>query len=284
MSLSIAWLAACSGQVLINTLTPAWGYTLHADIAYADGPRQQLDVYVPDELAPGAPVVVFFYGGSWQTGRKEDYTFVAQALASRGMIAVVPDYRLYPAVTFPAFVQDAARAVAWTHEHIAAFGGNVCNLFVAGHSAGAQIAALLATNQRYLDAVGGSADWLAGFIGLAGPYDFLPITDPDLQAVFAPRDAWPLSQPVNFVTGNEPPMLLLHGGADTVVHAEDSRILAHKINVAGGYAELHIYEGVGHVGLIARLAAPLRFLGPQLDHIEAFVDRTVSFSSCQAQS
>ncbi len=280
MSLLSALVAACSGQALINTLTPSWGYTLHEDIAYANGARQKLDVYVPDELAPGAPAVVFFYGGSWQFGDKDSYKFVAQALTSRGIIAVLPDYRLHPEVTFPAFVKDGAQAVAWTRAHIQAYGGNACNLFVAGHSAGAQIAALLVTNRRYLDAVGVSVDDVAGFIGMAGPYEFLPITDPDLQAIFAPRHDWPLSQPVNYVSGNEPPMLLMHGSADTTVHPEDSRILARKINPAGGEAELKIYEGVAHVRLLAPLAAPLRFLGPQLDHIDGFISRVTIFSAC----
>ncbi len=280
VSLMSALLAACSGQALINTFTPSWGYTLHEDIAYADGARQKLDVYVPDELASSAPVVVFFYGGSWQFGDKDGYKFVAQALASRGIIAVLPDYRLYPEVTFPAFVKDGAQAVAWTRAHIQAYGGKACNLFVAGHSAGAQIGAMLVTNERYLDAVGVAVDDIAGFIGMAGPYDFLPITDPDLQAIFAPEEDWPLSQPVNYVSGDEPPMLLMHGSADTTVHAEDSRILARKVNAAGGEAELKIYEGVTHVRLLAPLAAPLRFLGPQRDDIDGFISRVTAFSDC----
>ena len=70
------------------------------------------------------PVVVFFYGGSWQSGRRQDYSFVAQALTSRGCVVVIPDYRLYPEANFPAFVEDGAAAFAWVHEHISRFGGD----------------------------------------------------------------------------------------------------------------------------------------------------------------
>lgn len=269
-----AALAGCSGQGVINALTPAWSYQRHADIAYGELSRQRLDVYVPDN-AERAPVVVFFYGGRWSDGDKEGFKFVAQALAAHGFVAVVPDYRLYPQVVFPAFVQDGARAVAWARDHVAEYGGDPDRLFVMGHSAGAHIAAMLATDADHLAAVGGSPDWLAGMIGMAGPYEFLPITADDLQAIFGPESEWPASQPVNFVNGDEPPMLLLHGGADATVHAEDSEILARRVRDAGGRAELKIYEGIGHIRLVAQMAAPLRWLGSQSEDIAAFINDTL---------
>lgn len=265
--------AVLSPQFWANALAPRRGHRRYRDIAYADLPRQKLDVYVPDVLAAGAPVVVFFYGGSWQTGDKDGYRFVGQALASRGIIAVLPDYRLYPEVRFPGFVDDGARATAWARAHIGQYGGDPGALFLCGHSAGAQIAALLATDAQYLGAAGTSIEDLAGFIGLAGPYDFLPIRDPTLQEVFAPKASWPASQPIRFVTGNEPPMLLLHGGADRTVHPENSENLAAKINRAGGHVKVKIYAGVNHVMLLAPLAAPLRFLGDELDQIQQFISQ-----------
>lgn len=267
-------LIGCSGQQIVNALTPSWGYQRTTDIAYGPLPRQKLDVYVPDGVE-NAPVVVFFYGGRWSSGDKGGYEFVAQALTSRGYVVVVPDYRLYPQVTFPSFVQDAAKAVAWTHAHIAEYGGDAQKLFLMGHSAGAHIAAMLATNAEYLRAVGGSVDWLAGMIGLAGPYDFLPISAADLQEIFAPESQWPRTQPVHFVNGNEPPMLLLHGGADHTVEPRNSKSLARLVRQAGGRAEVIIYPGVSHIGLIAKLAAPLRWTGSQLADIATFINTIV---------
>jgi len=271
-------LAACSGQFWANALTPRWGYERHADIAYGDLERQTLDVYVPNEHAAGAPVVVFFYGGSWQSGDKNGYRFVGQALASRGFIAVLPDYRLYPGTTFPGFVEDGARAVAWAQNHAVDYGGDPTHLFVSGHSAGAHIAAMLATDGRYLNAAGSSITDLAGFVGMAGPYDFLPIRDPVLQEIFAPRSSWPESQPIEFVDGDEPPMLLMHGAADTTVYPKNSRNMAARINDVGGMAELEIYPKTSHIGLVAPLAAPLRLTGSELDDFAAFVKKVVSDS------
>ncbi|MES1947556.1 alpha/beta hydrolase [Salinisphaera sp. C84B14] len=271
-------LAACSGQFWANALTPRWGYDRHADIAYGDLERQTLDVYVPNEHAAGAPVVVFFYGGSWQSGNKNGYRFVGQALASRGFIAVLPDYRLYPPTTFPGFVEDGAKAVAWAQAHAADYGGNAENLFVSGHSAGAHIAAMLATDGRYLNAAGSSVSALAGFVGMAGPYDFLPIRDPVLQEIFAPREDWPQSQPIEFVDGDEPPMLLMHGAADKTVLPKNSRNLAARVNEVGGSAELEIYPKTSHIGLIAPLVAPLRGTGSELDDFAAFINKVASDS------
>lgn len=279
-----AALVGCSGQRMINVLTPPWGYQRHADIAYGDLARQKLDVYVPDGVETGAPVVVFFYGGRWSGGDKAGFKFVAQALTTHGYVVVLPDYRLYPQVTFPAFVRDGAQAVAWAHAHAAQHGGDPEKLFVMGHSAGAHIAAMLATNAGYLEAVGGSVDWLAGMIGMAGPYEFLPITADDLKAIFGPESQWPATQPVNFVSGNEPPMLLMHGGADETVHAEDSEILAERVRAAGGSARLVIYDGIGHIRLIAQLAAPLRWLGPQSRAIAAFIDAVAANESTEKAS
>ncbi|HET7314426.1 alpha/beta hydrolase [Salinisphaera sp.] len=282
VSLLASLLAACSGQFWVNTLVPRWGYDRHSDIAYGNLPRQKLDIYTPDEPAAGHPVVVFFYGGGWQSGNKDGYRFVGQALASRGITAVLPDYRLYPAVRFPAFIEDGAAAVAWTRQHIGAYGGNACHLFVAGHSAGAHIAAMLATDGAYLAAAGASIHDLAGFIGLAGPYDFLPIKGPTLQKIFAPKSNWPNTQPINFVDGDEPPMLLLHGGADTTVRPENTINMAAKVNQSGGSAKVKIYPGVTHIMLIAPLAATLRFMGDELDQIADFVSLRVTDRSCSA--
>lgn len=198
-------LSACSPVKVLNALTPSQTYDKTTGIAYGDDPRQKLDVYVPRHALADAPVVVFFYGGSWNSGSRDDYTFVGEALASRGIVVVVADYRLYPQVRYPLFLEDSARAVAWTRAHIREFSGNAQRMYLMGHSSGGYNAAMLALDANLLGAVGMSPKDLRGWIGLAGPYDFLPIENPDVRPVFF----WPLSppqsQPINHVSRGAPP-------------------------------------------------------------------------------
>ncbi|HXG27428.1 MAG TPA: alpha/beta hydrolase, partial [Nevskiales bacterium] len=182
------------------------------------------------------------------------------------------DYRLYPEVRFPAFVEDGAQAVRWARAHARQYGGDPQKLFVMGHSAGAHIAALLALDPRYLQAVGGERGWLSGMIGLAGAYDFLPLTDDDLKDIFGPPERYPLSQPINHVDGHNPPLLLLHGRTDTTVRLKNTVNLAARIRARGGPVQTVIYPVMGHVRMIASLAPPLRQVSRVLDDIAGFID------------
>jgi acetyl esterase/lipase len=269
-------LAACSPTAVLNAVAPRDGVTLTRDLAYADGPRQTLDVYAPrfpGTVAPTpAPVVVFFYGGGWESGSKDMYRFVGAALAARGVMTVIPDYRLYPQVRFPAFMDDAAAAVAWTHDNAVRFGGDPHRLFLMGHSAGGQIVALLALDGRYLRADGLSPRRdLRGVIGLAGPYDFLPLHSATLKAIFGPEAERPRSQPINFVSAQAPPMLLLAGHDDATVDPGNTVRLAARLRAAGGTVESALYPGVGHKTLIAAFSAPLTFLAPVREAALRFV-------------
>ncbi len=234
---------------LLNVLTSRRGYAVRRSVAYGGLRRQTLDLYVPDTAAPRAPVVVFFHGGSWDSGSKNLYTFVGQSLASAGLTVAIPNYRLYPEVVFPGFVEDAARAVAW-------IGSEVTKgdrpLFVLGHSAGAQIAILLALDGRYLSAAGSGLDSIAGAIGLSGPYDFLPLREQRYKDIF-PEEVRADSQPIAFVDEGKPPMLLVHGGADTIVLPRNTRGLAAALRARGNRVEERIYPGVGHLGTVAAL-------------------------------
>lgn len=212
-----------------------------------------LDVHRAQGVASGAPVVVFVYGGDWRTGRRQDYRFVGQSLAKAGLLVFVPDYRKTPQVTFPAFVEDAAQAVAWSKRHAVEYGGDPSRIFLVGHSAGAHIVAMLGTDGRFLQKVGMRPRDLAGVVGLSGPYDFLPLTDPALQEVFAPQQNWPLSQPVNFVDGDEPPFLLFQGTADKIVRPRNSVSLAAKLRASGEPVQLQMIEGAGHVATLTGL-------------------------------
>ncbi len=267
---------ACAPLRIINGLVPSGTFHLHAGLSFGAHPRQRLDVFVPASPPPatGAPVIVFYYGGRWESGHREDYLFVGEALASRGFVTVIPDYRGWPEVLFPQFLRDAALATAWAKNHAADFGGDARHVFLMGHSAGAHIAMLLSTNPEYLAEVGESPKHLAGVVGIAGPYDFLPLKSERVKAIFAaardPRE----TQPIHFVTGAEPPLLLLTGAEDDIVEPGNSTRLATKVQTLGGSAVSITYAGHGHRSLLGALAAPLRRGEPVLDDIAKFIRET----------
>lgn len=267
-------LGGCSPVGLLNTLTPEASFTRTAGIAYGEDPRQKLDVYVPRQPLEDAPVVVFFYGGSWNSGEREDYTFVGEALASQGIVAVIADYRLYPQVRYPLFLEDGALAVAWTHTHISAFSGNPQRLYLMGHSSGAYNAAMLALDPRLLAAVGMSTRDLSGWIGLAGPYDFLPIENPDVRPVFFWPDSPAQSQPINQVRRGAPPALLIAATEDELVNPTRTGGLAKKLREAQVPVQDLYYSRPGHVTLVAALSRPLRHLAPVLEQIVGFIKHT----------
>jgi acetyl esterase/lipase len=263
----------CSPTPMLNALAPRDGITLTSDIAYADGPRHTLDVYAARATAAPAPVLVFFYGGGWASGSKKMYRFVGATMAAHGMLVVIPDYRLYPDVRFPAFMDDAAAAVAWTHANAARFGGDPHRLFLMGHSAGGQIAALLALDASYLRSVNLSPERnVCGLIGLAAPYDFLPINNAELKAIFGPEAEWPRSQPINYVSARAPPMLLLAGRSDHTIDPGNTLRLAARLRADGDIVQEELYPGVGHMALIAAFAQPLVFLAPAREATLRFVE------------
>jgi acetyl esterase/lipase len=265
-------LAACSATGVLNALAPRDGITVTRDIAYADGPRHALDVYAPRPSGAAAPVLVFFYGGNWDSGSKAMYRFVGAAMAARGVLTVIPDYRVYPQVRFPDFMYDAANAVAWTRANIARYGGDPHRLLFMGHSAGGQIATLLALDPTYLRSADLSPRDVCGVIGLAGPYDFLPLHDDELRTIFGPEAERSRSQPINYVSPQAPPMLLLAGRDDTTVDPGNTVRLAARLRAAGVSVQDELYPGVGHKTLIAAFARPLGFLAPAPEAAVRFVD------------
>jgi len=215
-----------------------------------------LDIYRPQNAAPDAPVVLFFYGGSWQYGTRAQYRFVGSRLAQNGVVAVVADYRTWPAAGFPAFMGDAVHAVRWTVDHAAEYGGDPKRVFIAGHSAGAQIAALLGTDARHLAAVDLTPKDLAGVIGLSGPYDF--VISGKLEEIFGPPDQWPEAMAVKFVDGDEPPFLLIHGDGDRAVDVGNSRKLDFALRRKGVDSTLEIISGGNHFVTAAAFYDPER--------------------------
>ena len=267
-------LAACAPMKALNALAPASTHTLNKGVAYGSGPRQMLDVYRPTTVSPpgGWPVVAFFYGGSWNSGERGDYAFIGEALASRGMLALVADYRLYPAVRYPDFLRDCAAALAWGLDHADELGGNAQRVYVMGHSAGAYNAAMPALDARWLAPTGHTPRKLAGFIGLAGPYDFLPIENVDAQPVFFHPDYPADTQPLAFASANAPRTFLGAAKTDALVNPQrNSMGLATALQAAGTPVSLKLYRRVGHVTLLGAFARPLRWLAPVLDDVERFV-------------
>ena len=271
---------ACAPLALINSMVPDDTYTVTRDVADGEEPRQRLDVYAPARPAPAGarlvPMIVFFYGGGWTTGARADYLFAGEAFASRGFVAVVADYRLYPEVRFPQFLHDSAAAVAWSARNAARFGGDPKRIFLAGHSAGAYNAAMLTYATPYLAQAGVDASAISGLIGLAGPYDFLPVTARSTRAIFGYPDTPPETQPIHFV-GRTPgtrlaPALLLTAPEDAIVRPGNSARLAARLRTAGGTATEISYPALDHRRIVGALAAPLRDLGPVLDDIARFIE------------
>jgi acetyl esterase/lipase len=260
----------CSPRRAAESLLLGSHFVRTEGVAYGPEARHRLDVYRPKAVRASAPVVVFLHGGRWNSGSRGDYRLLGDALTRRGWVAVVPDYRLAPAVRFPAWVEDGARAVRWARDNAARFGGDSTRIFVVGHSAGGHSAALLALDEHFLRDAGVPAGAVRGFVSLAGPVD-TTWTDPDVQALMGPREGWPATYPATHIDGTEPPLLLLHGGGDRTVAVENSVRLAARIRNRGGCARSIVYPGVGHVKIVVALSAPRLRIAPVLDDVDAFV-------------
>lgn len=267
----LAGLAACSPFRLINQLSPSDHYRSVPNIAYGELDRQRLDIYTPRASVGASPVVVFFYGGGWRKGARENYEFVASSLTEAGYTVVIPDYRVFPEVVFPGFVEDGARAVAWVLNNAGDYGADPGRVFLMGHSSGAHIAALLSLDRSYLARHGVEDGSIRALIGLSGPYDFLPIESGYLLDVF-PADSRAASQPVNFVTAAAPPTLLIHGSDDDVVDPANSESLARRLSQHNVDVRIRLYKDAGHAKIAAALAPALDFMGDTLEDSRRFLD------------
>lgn len=265
--------AACSPLSLLNTLGPRdrGARRVARGLAYGDDPRQTMDVYAPIG-ARDLPVVVFFYGGGWDSGSRDVYGWAAQAIAARGFVVFLPDYRIVPQVRFPSFIEDAAAATVRAGELARDYGGDGARLAVAGHSAGAHLAMMIALDRRYMQAVG-RPDLIKAAVGLAGPYDFLPFDVPASVNAFGRAPDPTLTQPVTFARADAPPLWLGHGTDDVVVHAEDTTILDARMKAVGGRSEAKLYPGLDHADLIATFSPLFRKKAPVLDDMTAFLHR-----------
>lgn len=260
---------------VINAPSYFGWYTRQDNLRFGEAPRQTLDVYVPRASDKKLrPVVVFWYGGMWVRGSKEQYRFVGAALANSGYVAILPDYRLYPSARFPVFIEDGALAVKWAREHAREFGGDPDAIFLMGHSAGAHTAALLSLDGRYLQKVGGDPSWIRGWIGLSGPYA-LELRIPLLERMFPQPYVKTDWQAVELVRGPSPPALILHGTNDYLVYAREAVDLDTLLRAAGVRSECHIYDGASHIDIVTAFSLPFRHDAPSLADVVQFIDRTV---------
>lgn len=265
---------------LMNLLVSGRGLDIDLSIPYGAGPRHTLDIYRPKD-ATQAPIIVFFYGGAWQSGTKSLYRFAATALARLGFFIVVPDYRIYPDALYPAFLRDAAQAIAWVTSHSGDYGGDATRLFVMGHSAGAYIASMIALDGRWLGNVGiDPQQAVSGFIGLAGPYDFLPVRDETLKKIFPDYDM--STQPVAHVRPGSPRALLATGQRDLVVDPANTFALADRLLSVGSAVRVVRYAHTGHFGIMAALAPYLRFIAPVVDDTVEFIGASVRSPGLEA--
>lgn len=267
--------AACSPLGLLNSLGPRdRGVRLAArDIPYGDDPRQKMDIHAPAEAGDRPwPLLVFFYGGGWDSGERRLYAWAAQALAARGFVVATPDYRLVPRAHFPAFIEDAAAATARAGRIAGRYGADPARLGVIGHSAGAHLAMMITLDRRYMTAAD-APGLIRAAAGLAGPYDFLPFDVPASVNAFGRVPDPTLTQPVTFARADAPPLWLGHGVEDVVVHAEDTTILCDRMKAAGGRCEAKLYPGLNHADLIATFSPLFRNKAPVLDDVTAFLHR-----------
>lgn len=269
-------LAGCSGLDLVNASSVAGAGDRRLGLAFGPHERHRLDAYMPRGNAPvgGWPTVLFFYGGTWRRGERAEYRFVGEALASRGILTLVADYRLFPEVRWPSFLEDSALAVRWALQQApaASLAVNPTKLYLMGHSAGAYNAAMLALDPRWLQAQGLQPSALAGWVGLAGPYDFLPLRDQDAQPVFHHPHYPPNTQPIELVRPGAPRAFLAASVEDKLVSTQRSTVsLARKLQEVQVPTTLRLYERVDHITLVGALSRPLRWMAPVLDDITTFI-------------
>ena len=267
-------LSACSPLRAFDALVPKDGGArlVAKDQAFTSGPRGKLDIYAPRGAAVSEtlPVIVFFYGGSWNTGSKAGYSFVGRALAAQGFVVAVPDYRLVKDAPYPAFLEDGAAAVRWVRANAARFGGDPDRIVLAGHSAGAYNAAMLSVDPRWL---GADRAAVKGLAALSGPYSFLPLDTKVTQETFGAVVDLATTQPVNFASAGDPPTLLIAGGKDNLVFGSNSIAMALKLSEAGVPVETRVYDDLGHVGTVTALSTLFRGKAPVLRDVAAFAHR-----------
>lgn len=249
------------------------GASLKATISTGDHREQKLVVWGPAARDPGdepLPVLLFVHGGSWRTGDPDSYGFIGRAFVPKGFIVVLGGYRLGESGRYPAMLEDTARAITWTREEIAQYGGDPDKIVLAGHSAGAYNVVMAALEEQWLGRRGHSTGDIAGVVGLSGPYDFFPFDSDSTIAAFGDSEDPETTQPLAHVRDDAPPMLLIHGEKDTLVKPRNTHALASGLEQAGGTVSTQFYPEMNHNDPLISLAAPWRSRRDVADLISDF--------------
>jgi acetyl esterase/lipase len=272
---AIARPAAADDGGKAPALKPVKPFAVEAvrDLAYRDGPdadvvRHKLDLYIP-QGAKDFPVLVFVHGGTWRSGNKERYAGVGQIFARQGIGTAVINYRLSPAVQHPAHIEDVAKAFAWVHARIGAYGGRADRIFLCGHSAGGHLVALLATDDKYLKAEKLTPAAIRGVVGMSGVYVITPVSL--FESAFGPdtavcTDASPLSH----VQGGHPPFLLLYADKDFKYLDQMAEQMGAALQRCACDAEVCKVEDRNHITIIAKMSGTG---DPATEAIAAFIGK-----------
>ncbi|MDO6748295.1 alpha/beta hydrolase [Gilvimarinus sp. 1_MG-2023] len=274
-------LSACTGTSILNALNRADQYRTYTDLSYGPESRHTLDIYQPLNTQRSGCIVLFVYGGGWTSGSKEQYGFVGAQLAKRGHTVIIPDYRLFPEVTHPDFIHDIALATA---SDIVAQHRQDRPLVMMGHSAGAMIAGLISYDNRYLKAQGLDTTIINGYISLAGPHDyFLPSEKPHWRDIFGDTPKQQRTAlTAEHITSDSPSTLILHGEDDYTVVPKSASSLERKLTAANVEVSKKLYQGVGHVRIVAAMGWPLHFLAPTLNDVEHKLNQHCAESANQS--
>lgn len=256
---------ARNGPAVLDTVDRIAGGTREAEqlriVSTGAHEQQKLVVWGParsGEPREPLPVILFVHGGSWADGDPVDYGFVARNLVREGFVVVLSGYRLNGSGRYPAMLEDTASAIAWTREEIAGFGGDPSRIVLAGHSAGAYNVVMAALEERWLARHDIEANEIAGVVALAAPVDFVPFDSESTIASFGHVENPEATQPLTHIRGDAPPMLLVHGAADTTVRIRNSRLLADALAKANSPVHALYLEEMTHGDPLYALAAPWR--------------------------
>ncbi|HVK16612.1 MAG TPA: FG-GAP-like repeat-containing protein [Fimbriiglobus sp.] len=287
--LAVAQLYSDQLSVLLNDgPQPDDGVTVVRNVGYTDGSpinpdKQNLDLYLPAGRTD-FPVVFLAYGGQFRNGDKARLAYLARTLAREGLGVVAVNYqqtdRTPEQVIHPGHVEDVARAFAWTYRHIGGYGGDPGQIILMGHSGGATLVSLLATDRRYLDAHGLSPDLVRGVIGVSGgTYDLTRLTG--FEDVFGTVEQQRAASPLTYVDGTQPPYLVLYAQFDNPGFAQDSTAFYQSLVAVGSAAELHMIPDRNHAGIIGRSARPG---DPARELILSFIARYTSWDLARVES
>ncbi|MEP0356749.1 alpha/beta hydrolase [Paraglaciecola sp.] len=241
------WLRIINSSIAITR-----SYDVERDISYGIKPWQKLDIYKATNGDQNAPVIVFFFGGGWSWGDKVYFEFVADSFVRKGYTVVIPNYVLFPEGRFPEFVHDGASTIKWVADNIRQHGGDAEQIHLVGHSAGAYISVMLATDDQYLNQLGLTTDVIKGVGGVAGPYNFTP-KEQEYIDIFGPEN-FDTMRIANHVNGNEPPMIMLYGAGDTTVGLFNLEIMAQGLKQFNIKHKTVLYDqAINHTNILLKL-------------------------------